>query len=95
MRKKYKTSFRKVLLNHLHGKAYIYGCVDKPINKGENIMEKTIIVEVVSGVAGDCLLIDDCRIAGLKALGGGLVIKRWVVDKSKLLEAFKIKEEDL
>lgn len=38
--------------------------------------------EVVSGVEGCCLALDDTRIAGPKPWGGGTVIHAWETDKT-------------
>ena len=46
-----------------------------------------IFVEVVLGVEGRCLVINDIRVAGPKPWGGGKVIKRWIVDEKDIIEA--------
>ena len=72
-------------------------------NQYEGITQKTYIcqycskemkneeikIEIVSGVEGQCLLINDYRIAGNKSWGGGKVIKAWTVSKKDLLIAIK------
>ena len=49
--------------------------------------KKRCKLELVSGVEGPCLCLDDYRIAGPKPWGGGLVTNTLWVDKSDLLSA--------
>lgn len=44
-----------------------------------------LTIEVISGVEGCCIAVDDNRIAGPKPWGGGHVINHWtVVDKRNI-----------
>lgn len=38
-------------------------------------------IEVVSGVEGNCLSVDDTRVAGPKPWGGGKVIQAWSLEE--------------
>lgn len=48
---------------------------------------KTVTVEVISGVEGPCLALDDTRIAGPKPWGGGRVVHSFKVDIFHMLRA--------
>jgi hypothetical protein len=48
------------------------------------VSQKFIIVEVISGVEGHCLVVDGTRIAGPKPWGGGRVVHTWKVPVEKL-----------
>ena len=37
-------------------------------------------IELISGVEGECITVNDTRIAGPKPWGGGKVLKTWNVD---------------
>lgn len=43
-----------------------------------------LIIEVINGVAGWALSVNDCRVAGPKPWGGGTVLKSWNVDIAEL-----------
>lgn len=43
-----------------------------------------VVIEVVSGVGGLCLAIQDRRVAGPKPYGGGKVIHRWIIGADDL-----------
>jgi hypothetical protein len=45
---------------------------------------QTVVVEIVHGRGGDCLCINDQRVAGPKPWGGGTVTKRFAVPVSEL-----------
>lgn len=45
-------------------------------------------VEVISGVEGPCLSINEYRVAGPKPWGGGQVTKSWVTSRRDILAAF-------
>ncbi len=49
--------------------------------------EKTFNLELVQGVEGQCLYLDDTRFAGPKPWGGGTIIKRWTVRERDLQNA--------
>lgn len=46
-------------------------------------------VEIVSGVEGPCLVVNDRRVAGPKPWGGGMVVQTFKVKRSDLLAALK------
>ncbi len=46
--------------------------------------DRTVFVEVVGGRAGECLCINDRRVAGPKPWGGGAVVRRFEVPISEL-----------
>ena len=46
-------------------------------------------VEIISGVEGLCLVINDTRVCGPKPWGGGKVVQRWTVDFDNLIEQIK------
>lgn len=48
-----------------------------------------VVVEVIFGVEGPCLAIDDLRVAGPKPWGGGTVVYKWEIDRDKLLAALR------
>jgi hypothetical protein len=50
------------------------------------------VFEIISGVAGKCLCLNDVRIAGPKPWGGGTVVARWSVSRSKIIDAIKPKD---
>lgn len=51
--------------------------------------------EVIRGVEGCCLALDDTRIAGPKPWGGGTVIHAWETDKEyKAVETCELVEVD-
>lgn len=39
-----------------------------------------MIIELVSGVEGECIVVNGTRIAGPKPWGGGKIVKTWKVD---------------
>lgn len=47
-------------------------------------MPETVKIEIVSGVEGPCLVIDDWRVAGPKPWGGGKVLYSFDVPRKKL-----------
>lgn len=48
-----------------------------------------IVIEVVKGVEGHALYINNYRIAGPKPWGGGPTVLRWTIEKKRLLENFR------
>lgn len=48
---------------------------------------KFAVIEIVSGKEGQCLVVNDLRVAGPKPWGVGTVIKRFQVSKEDLQEA--------
>lgn len=49
-------------------------------------MSDYVTIEVIRGVEGPCLVVDDRRIAGPKPWGGGQVVYSFDIPKDKLLE---------
>ena len=56
-------------------------------------MSDTCAIDVIDGVEGPCLAIDDYRIAGPKPWGGGHVIHSWTVSVPLLLGRLHLNEE--
>jgi len=54
------------------------------VNKSEKIT-----IEVIAGVEGSCLAINNYRFAGPKPWGGGRVTKQWKVTKEDFIESLK------
>lgn len=52
--------------------------------------KKHLIVEQVHGCEGDCLVMDENRVAGPKPWGGGRVVKKWLLDRRQVQEIVKI-----
>lgn len=52
-----------------------------------------LLVEVVSGVEGPCLVIENFRVAGPKPWGGGRVYGQWRIDRADLLTRLLSEEE--
>lgn len=57
-------------------------------------MAEKIRIEVISGVEGDCVAINDYRVAGPKPWGGGQVKKVWECDKKDILRALQVEDEN-
>lgn len=55
-------------------------------------MNKQIKIEIISGVAGECLLVNDYRVSGQEALGGGTIVKTFSTDIEKLKIALGLEE---
>jgi hypothetical protein len=53
-----------------------------------------IILELVNGVEGDSIYLNDTRICGAKPWGGGSVIKKWTNSISQIEDALGIKFTD-
>lgn len=51
----------------------------KPTNVDMESLDEALEIEVIQGVGGFCLAINETRVAGPKPLGGGTVIHRFVV----------------
>lgn len=54
--------------------------------------DRIVKIEVVRGCEGDCLCVDNYRVAGNKPWGGGEVIKSWDVKLSDVLKALRCDE---
>jgi len=52
--------------------------------------DEKIRIEIIAGVEGDCLSINDYRVCGPKPWGGGIVKKQWRVRRGDLLEYLRI-----
>ena len=44
-----------------------------------------VIVEIIEGVGGPCVAINDRRVAGPKPWGGGKVIMRWKTTREQIM----------
>jgi len=53
---------------------------------------KTIELCIIRGVEGDCVVLNDYRIAGSKPWGGGEVVKSWQIDIGLIKEALNLKK---
>jgi hypothetical protein len=58
--------------------------------KGFKKMSEKIIIEIIRGVEGDCLAIDNRRVAGPKPWGGGEVTKSFKVELSEIIKAIPV-----
>ena len=55
--------------------------------KEENKKGTKVIIEVISGCEGNCLAINNFRVAGPKPWGGGTVIQTFKAEMSDILKA--------
>jgi hypothetical protein len=55
-------------------------------------MKKHVKIEVVRGVGGNCLLLNDYRVCGPEPTGGGTVIETFSVDFDNIKTALDIEE---
>ncbi len=53
-----------------------------------------VFVEVVDGVEGPCLVINELRVAGPKPWGGGTVVQSWRVSRDQINEALMESKEE-
>ena len=53
-------------------------------------MDKTVRIEEIRGCEGNCITINDTRIAGPKPWGGGHVIKKWDARVDHILKALGV-----
>ena len=63
--------------------------MNKQRNKEKATKSKIIELCIIHGSEGDCVTINDYRIAGPKPWGGGKVVKSWQVDKELIEEALR------
>jgi len=63
--------------------------MNKQRNKEKATKSKTALLCIIHGQEGDCITINDYRIAGPKPWGGGKVIKSWQVDIEFIKEALR------
>lgn len=52
-------------------------------------MANTVEIQIIGGVEGECLAINDTRVAGPKPWGGGSILKTWNVPVEKLKAIIK------
>lgn len=57
------------------------------------LRDKVFTIEVVEGVEGPCLSINDYRVCGPKPWGGGRVAKSWKARGDDLLRAMYIEQK--
>lgn len=50
-------------------------------------MEEKFTLEIIGGVEGDCIALNNYRLAGPKPWGGGAVKKSWKVSREDILRA--------
>jgi len=51
-------------------------------------------IELVGGVEGKCLAIDDFRVAGSKPWGGGTILKTWKTSIEDILKAIAVRQTE-
>lgn len=56
----------------------------KPI---ENVEQNKINIEIIQGVEGKSLYLNDIRVAGNKPWGGGSVVNNWKINEEDLIKA--------
>jgi len=56
-------------------------------------MTEKIRIEIIKGINGNCLAINDYRVAGPKVGVSGKVIQQWIADKEDVLDAFRTPDE--
>jgi hypothetical protein len=52
-----------------------------------------VTIELIEGVSGQCVSINDRRVAGPKPWGGGRVVRTWHADVSDILKAVEEQEK--
>lgn len=55
--------------------------------------DRTIMIELIRGVEGDCIAINDFRVSGNKPWGGGKIIQTWFAKKSDILHALELETD--
>lgn len=50
---------------------------------------KHICIDEIRGCEGNCITINDYRVAGPKPWGGGIVVKNWVADVDNVIRALR------
>lgn len=78
-----------------HGYTHMPYCpsyVSREVNEQEQPAARgggeRVKVELINGVEGQCVGVNDYRICGPKPWGGGSVAKSWTTDKNDVLRAF-------
>jgi len=56
-------------------------------------MSEKIKIQVIKGMYGDSLAINDYRVAGPKVGMRGKIVQEWVADKKDVLDAFRTPDE--
>ena len=51
--------------------------------------KKHICIEEIRGCEGNCITINDYRVAGPKPWGSGIVVKNWVADVDNVIRALR------
>ena len=54
-----------------------------------------ITIEIINGSEGQCVVINNYRVAGPKPWGGGFVEKSWTASKQDILTAIGIKTNNI
>ena len=60
---------------------------DENTQIGSDCQKRLVRLELVSGMEGKCLVMNDTRIAGPKPSGGGIVQKTWDIPAHNITEA--------
>ena len=55
--------------------------------------DREVTVEIVRGQYGDALYVEGHRVAGVKPIGGGKIVREWKVSLSELWAALGIPKE--
>ena len=50
---------------------------------------KTVCIDEVKGCEGNCITMNDYRVAGPKPWGGGIVVKNWAADVDNIIRALR------
>lgn len=50
---------------------------------------KHICIDEIKGCEGNCITMNDYRVAGPKPLGGGIVVKNWVASVDDVIRALR------
>jgi hypothetical protein len=56
-------------------------------------MEEYILIELISGVEGDSVSINNMRICGSKPWGGGKILRKWKAKRQDIIDALGIIEQ--
>lgn len=50
---------------------------------------KTVCIDEIRGCEGNCITMNDYRVAGPKPWGSGIVVKNWVADVDNVIRALR------
>ena len=50
---------------------------------------KTVCIDEIKGCEGNCITMNDYRVAGPKPWGGGIVVKNWVANIDDVIRALR------